>query len=89
MGSVGNAAAMRILLQKKDSGEYFHDVGVWTREPAEAMDFLSSMKAIEFCVTNKVSRVQIVLKFEDQHCDIVLPMVTEQGYSGGRLARAV
>ena len=86
---VGNAAVMRILLQKKDSGEYFRDVGVWTREPAEAMDFLSSMKAIDFCITNKVSRVQIVLKFDEQHYDIVLPMITENRFSGGRLARAV
>ena len=80
---------MRILLQKKDTGEYFRDVGVWTRDPAEGMDFLSSMKAIDFCVNNKVSRVQIVLKFDEQHYDIVLPMVAERSAHVGRLARAV
>lgn len=80
---------MRILLQQKATGQYYQDVGVWTRNPAEAMDFLSSMKAIEFCMSNKVGGVQIVLKFDQQHYDIVLPMVVDAGYQAGRMARAV
>lgn len=79
---------MRILLQNKESGEYFKDVGDWTLNPSEAMDFLSSMKAIDFCVTNKMSRVQIVLKFDEQHYDIVLPMSAERSGQMGRFARA-
>jgi hypothetical protein len=79
---------MRILLQQKETGEYFKDVGAWTRDPAEAMDFLSSTRAIDFCVRNKISPVQIVLKFDEQHYDIVLPMVTDRGSLGGKAARA-
>ncbi|HMP82474.1 MAG TPA: hypothetical protein PKA41_07165 [Verrucomicrobiota bacterium] len=79
---------MRILLQNKTSGEYFKDVGSWTRNASEAMDFLSSMKAIDFCVANKMSSVQIVLKFDEQHYDIVLPMKAERDGPMGRLARA-
>lgn len=80
---------MRILLQQKQSGEYFKDVGAWTRNATEAMDFLSSTKAIEFCVVNKVSGVQLVLKFDEQHYDIVVPMSAERRYSGAKFARAV
>lgn len=65
---------MRILVQQKDSGLYFRDVGAWTRSPAEAMDFLSSTSAIDFCVLNKISGVQLVLKFDEQQYDIVLPV---------------
>jgi hypothetical protein len=68
---------MRILLQQIETGFYFKDAGDWTRDPAEAMDFISSTKAIDFCATHAISGVQLVLKFEEQHCDIVLPMVTE------------
>jgi hypothetical protein len=75
---------MRILLQEKETGLYFKDVGSWTQEPAEAMDFLSSTKAIDFCVTNKISGVQLVLKFEEQLHDIVLPMVTDRRYHAPR-----
>ncbi len=36
------------------------------------MDFVSSSAAIDFCVTNKLNGVQLVLKFEEQEYEIVL-----------------
>jgi hypothetical protein len=69
---------MRILIQQKETGLYFKDVDAWTRNPAEAMDFLSSTSAIDFCVMNKISGVQLVLKFEEQRYDIVLPVLTQK-----------
>ena len=75
---------MRILLQEKATGLYFQGAGSWTPEPAEALDFLSSTKAIDFCVANKISGVQLVLKFEGQLHDIVLPMVIDRRYHGPR-----
>jgi hypothetical protein len=69
---------MRILLQQKETGSYLQESGVWTGDPAKAMDFLSSTHAIDFCVTHKVAGVQLVLKFEEQHYDIVLPMVLDR-----------
>jgi hypothetical protein len=70
---------MRILIQQKDSGLYFKDIGAWTRNPLEAMDFLSSTGAIDFCIVNKINRVQLVLKFEEQQYDIILPVLTRTG----------
>ena len=70
---------MRILLQQKSSGLYFKDVGEWTRSGAEALDFLSSTVAIDFCVLNKINDAQVVLKFEEEKYDIVLPMVVKAG----------
>ena len=66
---------MRILLQQKQSGKYFRDIDAWDADPAEAMDFLSSTAAIDFCVANKISDVQLVLKFDEQRYDIVLPVL--------------
>ena len=68
---------MRILLQKQSTGLYFKEGGTWTREAAEAVDFLSSTKAIDFCMANGITGVQLVLKFEEQLYDIVLPMVSD------------
>jgi hypothetical protein len=65
---------MRILLQHKETGLYFKDIESWVRNSAEAMDFISSTAAIDFCVTNKLAEVQLVLKFEEQKYDIVMPM---------------
>ena len=65
---------MRIVLQQKDTGLYFKDIDAWVRTSSEAMDFVSSTAAIEFCVVNKLTHVQLVLKFEEQKYDIVLPV---------------
>jgi len=65
---------MRILLQQKQSGLYFKDIESWVRSPAEAMDFINSTAAIDFCLTNKLRDVHLVLKFEEQRYDIVMPM---------------
>ena len=66
---------MRILLQQKDTGLYFKDIGSWTHDKFDAMDFLSSTAAIDFCVANNIPDVQMVLKFEEQRFDIVLPVL--------------
>jgi hypothetical protein len=73
---------MRILIQEKETGLYFRDVGAWTQSAAEAMDFLSSTSAIDFCVLNKISGVQLVLKFEEQQYDIVLPVLPQKTQRG-------
>ena len=73
---------MRILLQQKETGLYFKDIESWTRTPPEAMDFLSSTAAIDFCVSNKLQGVQLVLKFEEEKYDIVLPVIVPRSYRG-------
>jgi len=67
---------MKVLLQHKESGLYLKEHGVTTDNRTEAMDFLSSTQAIEFCAAHKITGMQIVLRFDEQHFDIVLPMVT-------------
>jgi hypothetical protein len=42
-----------------------------------AMDFHNSTAAIDFCVANKINDVQLVLKFEEQRYDIVLPVLVK------------
>jgi len=66
---------MRILVQQKTTGLYFKDIDAWARNSAEAMDFVSSSAAIDFCVANRLKDMQIVLKFEEHRYDIVLPVV--------------
>lgn len=73
---------MRICLQQKETGLYFKDIEAWVRDSAEAMDFVSSTAAIDFCVANKLNGVQLVLKFEEEKHDIVLPVLTPSAYRG-------
>ncbi|HVV74223.1 MAG TPA: hypothetical protein VHI52_22490 [Verrucomicrobiae bacterium] len=80
---------MRILLQQKETGFYFKDIGSWVRDTEQAMDFVSSTAAIEFCVTNKLPGVQMVLKFQDQKFDIVLPVQPLQDSQGVDASKVV
>lgn len=66
---------MRILLQRIASGLYYEDTGAWTPDSFGAMDFLSSTDALEFCAANKLTGVQIVLKFDEEKREIVLPIL--------------
>ena len=79
---------MRILLQQIDNGLYFKENGVWTRDAAEGMDFLSSTKAIDYCMANRISGVQLVLKFDEQLYDIVLPIMAEPHLPQARSGQA-
>ena len=66
---------MRILLQQKETGLYLKELGAWSAKNTEALEFVSSTTAIDFCVANQLNGVQLVLKFDEHRCDIVLPVV--------------
>ena len=69
---------MKVLLQHKESGLYLKDIGVTTHDTIDAMEFLGSTQAIEFCALHKIAGMQIVLRFHEQHYDIVLPMLMDR-----------
>jgi hypothetical protein len=69
---------MRIFLQQRETGLYLKDVDIWTSDRSEAMEFVSSTTALEFCQINKLDAVQVVLRFEEEHYEIVLPDVISQ-----------
>jgi len=76
---------MRILLQQKETGLYFKDINSWTEDTLDAMDFLNSTEAMDFCKSNNLAGVQLVLKFEQQRYDIVMPLGMRRGpYEGGQ-----
>jgi len=79
---------MKVLLQHRESGRYLQEVGMTTPDSADAMDFLSSTQAIEFCARHKITGMQIVLRFHEQHFDIVLPMLFDRRSSLSRVAHA-
>ena len=68
---------MRILLQHVITGLYLTEVGGWTRSGDEALDFVSSSSALDFCRGNRMTDVQLVLKFQEQQYDIVLPVLAD------------
>jgi hypothetical protein len=76
---------MRVLLQQKDNGLYFQDPDLWTADALQAKDFITSTAAIDFCVAQRFKGVQMVFKFDQQHYDIVLPVITTRSAAGGHI----
>jgi hypothetical protein len=79
---------MKVLLQHRESGLYLKEAGLTTPNVADAMEFLSSTQAIEYCGAYKIIGMQIVLRFDEQHYDIVLPMLMDRRAQPARQARA-
>jgi hypothetical protein len=63
---------MRVVLQQIATKLYFQAEGKWTLDPGEARDFGSSLKAIDYCLDQKMSGVEVVLKFSEAKYDIRL-----------------
>ena len=75
---------MRIFVQQKETGLYFKDIAAWVPDTSEAMDFVSSTVAIDFCAANRLTSVQLVLKFEEEKYDIVMPVLPLAHHHQGR-----
>ena len=80
---------MRIFLQQRETNLYLKDVDIWTSDRSEAMEFVSSTTALEFCQINKLDAVQVVLRFEEERYEIVLPDVISQPPQQDRPSRSV
>ena len=65
---------MRILLQHVRTQLYLRDLGNWTANAAEALDFHQSQNALEFARNHNISEVQITVKFADSQFDEVVPL---------------
>jgi hypothetical protein len=65
---------MKTLLQKANTGLYLGSTGRWTSDSDKARDFKSSVTARTYCESHGILHAQIVLKFNVDRYDIVLPV---------------
>jgi len=63
---------MRVVLQQIATKLYFQGEGKWTVDAGEACNFGSSLKAIDYCLSQKMTGVEVVLKFSEPKYDIRL-----------------
>jgi len=68
---------MRRLLQRIDTGLYYQGPGAWTRDANVALTFHTTAGAIECCARERLSEMQVVLKFEDSSFDVRFPCFLE------------
>ena len=68
---------MKRLLQNINTGLYYQGPGAWTRNPNVAFSFQRTSGAIDCCVHERLSDMQVVLKFEDSSFDVRFPCFIE------------
>ena len=79
---------MRIVLQETRTGQYLKELDAWSADSSEAKDFVSSTTAFDYCMAHHITGVQVVLKFDEEKYDIVLPMLPPRGFRDDRPSQA-
>lgn len=66
---------MDILIQSLATGRYLLSDLRWTAEPSESILFHSTLEALDFCTSNGLADVRLVLKFDGgDRYDLNLPV---------------
>jgi len=65
---------VKVLLRKQKTSLYYAGVNQWTPDPRYARDFEEVDQAIRFHREESVAEVDVVLRYDDPACDLVLPL---------------
>jgi hypothetical protein len=65
---------MKILLQNRETLHYLRTVDSWTRDQAEAHNFLHSQKAIDFAHEYSLDDVYVTVKFPGGDPEVAVPL---------------
>ncbi len=69
---------MKVLLQHINTRLFFKEMGAWTDDFTLAKEFANSLNAINFCHTNGLRDVHVLLKFQQQRYDVSLPIMNKR-----------
>jgi hypothetical protein len=66
---------MDIFIQSLATGHFLAKDFRWSGEPRESIIFHSTLEALDFCTSNRLADVRLVLKFDsDDRYDLNLPV---------------
>jgi len=63
---------MKVIIRDMATGLYLNGPAVWGDAQSEALEFKNSIAALEFCVTQRIHNVELLLICSDAHVDIPL-----------------
>ena len=66
--------AMRVLLYDIQAGRYFQSEESWTTDPALALDFKGTVKAVTAACSCRLGAVEVILDFEEAQLKMRLPL---------------
>jgi len=63
---------MKVIIRDMETGLYLDGPASWGPSQSQALEFENSIGALEFCVTQKVHNVEILLVLGDARTDVPL-----------------
>jgi hypothetical protein len=67
----------KVLLRNQETGQYYLGSKGWSANAAMAQDFDTVESASNVAWTQRLSGLEVVLRYEDPACDLVLPLRQE------------
>lgn len=62
-----------VLLRNQETGQYYAGLNGWVGNCAGAHDFGAVENATQLARTEKLAGMEVVLRYDDPVCDLVLP----------------
>ena len=72
--SLEHGMKARVLLRNQETGQYHAGPNGWGADCAGAHDFDTVENAIQHARTQKLAGMEVVLRYDDPACDLVLPV---------------
>ena len=60
-------------MQNSGTLQFYKDAEAWTDHVSEAFDFTGTIQALQFCRERKLRDAQIVMRFDWEQYDLILP----------------
>lgn len=67
----------KVFLRNRETGQYYAASNGWSGNTSVAHEFDSVESAIELARTQRLADMEVVLKYDDPACDLVLPLRQE------------
>ena len=64
----------RVFLRNRDTGQYYAGPSGWVGDGDGAHDFGTVEKAVELARTQQLAVMEVVLRYDNPGCDLVLPI---------------
>jgi hypothetical protein len=74
VGNLKNLMTAKVFLRNRETGHYYTGATGWSGNSSVAHDFDAVESATQFAKTERLAGVEVVLRYDDPGCDLILPL---------------
>jgi hypothetical protein len=73
-GNLKGLMRARVLLRNRETGQFYAGSNGWSGNSSVAHDFDAVESATQFAKTERLAGMEVVLRYDDPVCDLILPL---------------